>query len=253
MKCIMCKMCETANAAVDKKLSAWLDAQTNERAIWEREADPERIAQAYDLLKTDPVQGFKEYLALAEQGSVWSMASVGAAFQKGLGTPPDLAQAEKWYRRAYDGGSDHGLLWLGQLYQRQRQYAKAEQVYRTGAERGWAPAMCRLAWVYSKSPAWPQKRKEALSLLERASAAGDLSARHFLAIAMMRGWFGLRRIPEGIRLTVKVSDDLYELVKDEEALAAKNDSDKPPGFFSRLVQLFALGIMRIPAAQTRAD
>lgn len=144
MKCIFCKMCEIAKAALDKKERAWSLAQTNKSAMLEREADPERLQQAHDLLKTDPAQGFKEYLALAEQGSVWSMVSVGVACEIGTGTPADLARAEIWYRRAHEGGSDEGLLWLGRLYLQSRRYAQAEQVYRAGVERGFVPAMFRL-------------------------------------------------------------------------------------------------------------
>jgi TPR repeat protein len=251
MKCILCKVCEAAHAAVDKKLSAWLDGQMNSLAVWQRETDPDRIVATHELAKIDPVRGFKEYLALAEQGSVWSMSWVGWAFRTANGTPPDPAQAEKWYRRAYEAGSDYGLIWLGQLYMAQGQYAEAAEVYRTGAERGWAPAMYRLAWAYSKSPDWPKKRDEALALLERASAAGDLSARRFLAVTMMRGWFGLRRIPEGLRRNFKVTDDLVALIRDE-ILAAEQHGDKPPGFFGRLVRRFSFGTAGLPAPQASA-
>ncbi len=253
MNCVICKACEAANAALDKKLSAGLDAQMNTLEIWQRETNDERVAHAHELLTTDPAEAFKECLPLAEQGSVWSMAAVGWAFHTGNGTPRDLTQAEKWYRRAFEGGSDYGLLWLGLLYLKQRQYAKAEEVFRTGVERGWLPAMSYLARTYSKSADWPQKREEARTLLERASAAGDLSARRFLAIATMRGWFGLRLIPNGIRMCIKAADDLFELIKDDEVLAAKNDGNKPLGFFSRFVQRFSLGITGIPVAQVHSD
>jgi hypothetical protein len=50
MKCILCKICDAAQAVLNKKLFAWLDAQTNSVAIMEREADPTLIYQAHDLL-----------------------------------------------------------------------------------------------------------------------------------------------------------------------------------------------------------
>jgi TPR repeat protein len=254
MKCIMCKICEAANAAVDKKLSAWASAQMNTLEIWQRETDHDRIVHTYDLLNADPVEGFKECLALAEQGSVWSMAAVGWAFETGNGTSPDMAKAEKWYRRAFERESDYGLLRLGHLYVTQGQYAEAEEVFRSGAERGWAPAMYRLAWTYSKSADWPQKRDEVLTLLERASAVGDLSAKRFLAIAMMRGWFGWRRIPSGIRMNIKVANDLFDLIKDDdEVLAAKDNGMMPLEFFRHFVQRFSLGFAGIPVAQARSD
>jgi TPR repeat protein len=246
MKCIFCKMCEATKAALNKQQQAWLIAQTNRETILEREADQERLRRAYGLLQTDPVQGFKEYLALAEQGSIWSMGSLGVAFQTGVGTPVDLAQAEKWYRRAHESGADEGLLWLGRLYLVSQRYTEAEQVFMAGVERGFVPAMYRLAWTYAKSTRWSEKRGEALHLLERASAAGDISARRFLANAMARGWFGLRRIPSGIRLLSSVAHDLAALIEDEEPVAPKRDAQL--GFLSRLVRLCPLGAVRIPAS-----
>jgi hypothetical protein len=248
MKCILCKICEARQATFNEKYRAWFYAQTNNVAIMEREADPASIYQAHDLLKTNPVESFRQYLALAESGSVWSMANVGYLFGNGTGTARDLAQAEKWFLRAYEAGSDYGLIWLGHLYQESRQYEKAQTVFRTGVERGFVPAMKSLAWSYWHSPDWPQRRGEALTLLERGSAAGDLEARRYLAVGMTRGRFGLRRIPDGIRLMFSTAKDMADLVKDETA-AVQSDGKSPPGFLSRLAaQLWLLNATRHPAS-----
>jgi hypothetical protein len=244
MKCILCKMDEPSRAALNRKLFAWLGAQTNSVAIIEREADLAPIYRAHDLRKTDPGEAFRQYLALAEAGSVWSMANVGMLFERGTGTERDLAQAEKWYLRAYEAGSDYGLIWLGQLYQRSKQDEKAQAVFRTGVVRGFVPAMLRLASSYGNSPHWPQRRDEALALLEAGSAAGDLSARRSLAHAMTCGWFGLRRIPRGIGLLFRVAADMADLVKDE-AATAPSDSKTRSRLFSRLgAQLWLVGATR---------
>jgi len=106
--------------------------------------------------------------------------------------------------------------------------------------------MYRLAWIYSKSARWREKRDEALTLLERASAAGDIFAKHFLARSMAHGWFGLRRIPEGIRLIFRVGADMAELIKDEK-LTTPKDSNEQLGFLGNLARLCPLGAIRIPA------
>jgi TPR repeat protein len=248
MKCVLCKMCEAHQAALNRKLFAWLDAQTNGVALMEREADLEPIYRAHDLMESDPAESFKLYLALAEAGSVWSMASVGNLFERGIGTEPDLAEAEKWYVRAYEAGSDYGLIWLGHLYQRSERYQKAQAVFRTGVARGFVPAMLRLASSYWNSPDWPRRRDDALALLEAGSAAGDLSARRSLASAMARGWFGLRRIPRGIHLLFSVARDMADLVKDETTMVQR-DSKTRSRFFSLLAaQLWLLGATRHPAS-----
>jgi TPR repeat protein len=248
MKCILGKMYAPSQAALNKKLFAWLGAQTNSVAMIEREADLAPIYRARDLAESDPAESFRQFLALAERGSVWSMVSVASLFERGTGTEPDLAQAEKWYLRAYEAGSDYGLIRLGHLYQRLQQYEKAQGVFRTGVVRGFVPAMLRLASSYWNSPDWRQRRDEILALLEAGSAAGDLSARRSLASAMARGWFGLRRIPKGIRLRFSVAGDLADLVKDETA-AVQSDGKTQSRFFSRLAaQLWLLGPTRHQAS-----
>jgi hypothetical protein len=67
MKCILCKICEANAAMFWEKHLAWLEAQSNNVAIMEREADPLLVYQAYDLLKTDPAESFRQFLALAEK------------------------------------------------------------------------------------------------------------------------------------------------------------------------------------------
>jgi hypothetical protein len=233
MKCVLCKICE-ANAAIFwEKHFAWLEAQSNSVAIIEREADPLPIYQAYDLRKTDPAESFRQFLALAESGSIWSMATVGQLFQSGTGTPRDLAQAEDWLVRAYRAGSDYGLIWPGLLYQESSRHEKAQDVFRTGVERGFVPAMSYLAWSYWNSAEWPQRRDETLALLKRGSAAGDLSAKRFLANSMMRGRFGLQHVPDGIRLLLNFAEDFAKLVEDERA-AAQSEKEMRPGFLYRL-------------------
>jgi tetratricopeptide (TPR) repeat protein len=247
MKCILCKMCEAGKATINRKGLAWLRAQENVREMWDREPEEvqERIRYAYGLFASDPVRYFQECLTLAESGSMWSANCLGAAFGLGVGTKRDLDQAEKWYRRAYEGGSDDALLQLGALYSRSRQYAKAAEVYRTGVERNWAPAMYRLAWVYSKCPGWRARRDEARTLLERAAVAGDISAKNFLAGLMARGRFGVRRVPDGFRLMVSATKEMAELAKDEKLPAPDPDERSGlAGYFSRLCPLVA---KRFPA------
>jgi TPR repeat protein len=248
MGCILCKVCKANLDALNEKLLKWLEAQTNSVAIMEREADPAAIYQAHELSQTDPAEAFRQYLALAEQGSVWSMAMVGHRFEHGTGTAPDLAEAEKWYFRAYQGGSDYGLIWLGHLYQDSNRYEMAQEVWRSGVARGFVPAMVRLASCYRHLPDWPQRRDEAMALLERGSAAGDLSARMLLAAGMTRGWFGLRHIPDGIRRMFRNLDDITSLVGDE--MPPAQDRAAGPGWFGRLAaQLSLLGANRQPASK----
>jgi TPR repeat protein len=237
VKCIFCKICEERLAIFNRKYFDWLEAQSNNVAIMEGEADPQLVYQAHALQETDPAACFKQYLALAESGSVWSMATVGRLLETGAGTDRDLVQAEAWYSRAYEAGSDYALIWVGQLYLESNRLEKATEVFRAGVDRGFAPAMYYLAWSYWKSGDWLQKRDEAMSLLQRGSAAGDLRAQRFLVTSMLRGRFGFRHVPAGFRLLSKVANDEGKIIEDDKA-ATESTRGKPLGFFGRLAVSF---------------
>jgi hypothetical protein len=165
-------------------------------------------------------------------------------YHTGTGTTQDWAQAEKWLVRAYQAGSDYGLICLGCLYERSERSEKAQEVYRAGVARGFVPAMVYLAASYRKSADWAQRRHETLKLLEHGQAAGDLFARHWLTTAMVRGWFGLRCIPEGIRRLPGVAHDMAALVEDETS-TLQGDSKTRSGFIRRLAaQLWLMGATR---------
>jgi TPR repeat protein len=239
-------MCEAWRATFNKKMDAWLYAQSNNIEIMERETEPEAICQAYE--QTDPAESFRQYLTLAERESVWCMAAVGQMFQTGTGTTQDLTQAEKWLVRAYQAGSDYGLICLGCLYERSERSEKAQEVYRAGVARGFVSAMVYLAASYRRSPEWTQRRHEMLKLLEQGRAGGDLFARHWLTTAMVRGWFGLRYIPEGIRRLPGVAHDMAALVEDETS-PSQAESKTRPGFVSRLAaKLWLVGATRLPVS-----
>jgi hypothetical protein len=237
MKCIFCRICEERLAVFNRKYLEWLEAQSNSVALMEREADPQLIYQAYALQESDPVACFKKYLELAKAGSVWSMGTVGHMLENGTGIARDLVQAEAWYSRAYEAGSDYALIWLGQLYLESDRLQKATDIFRTGVDRGFAPAMVYLAWCYSKSEDWLQRRNEAMSLLQRGSEAGDLGAQRFLVASMLRGRFGFRYVPAGFRLLSKVANDEGKIIEDDKA-ATESTRSKPLGFFGRLAASF---------------
>jgi TPR repeat protein len=252
MKCIFCKICEERLAIFNRKYLEWLEAQSNSVALMEREADPQLVYQAHDLRETDPAACFKKYLSLAESGSVWSMATVGTLFESGEGTDRDLAQAEAWYSRAYEAGSDYALIWLGRLYLESNRLEKAEEVFRTGVDRGFAPAMYYLAFSYWKSGDWLQKRNEAMSLLQRGATAGDLGAQRFLVASMLRGRFGFRHVPAGFRLLSKIANDEAKVIEDDKA-ATESTRGKPLGFFGRLAASFWTASQTKVGAMPRVD
>jgi hypothetical protein len=237
VKCIFCRICEERLAILDRKQLEWLEAQSNNVALMERETDPQLVYRAHDLIQADPAEGFKQYLALAESRSVWSMATVGKLLESGEGTDRDLARAEEWLLRAHRAGSDYALIWLGMLHLKSDRHESAQDIFRTGVDRGFAPAMFYLVWSYWKCGDRLPRRDEALSLLQRGSAAGDLTAQRFLVTSMLRGRFGLRHVPAGFRLLSKVADDEAKIIEDDQR-TMQGVGDKRLGFLGRLAASF---------------
>lgn len=67
--------------------------------------------------RADYRTALKVWLPQATEGDAKAQTYVGEIYEKGLGTPPDYAQAAQWYRRAADAGSSRAAVNLGQLYE----------------------------------------------------------------------------------------------------------------------------------------
>ena len=111
-----CSLFAADNEAVDREYDSLIWKKTNDAALWEQDQAQERMRSADELWAIDPTKAFQQFRDLAAQGSVWSMNIVGHAYTRGRGVQVDLAQAEKWYRRAFEAGSDRALLGLTGIY-----------------------------------------------------------------------------------------------------------------------------------------
>jgi TPR repeat protein len=181
-------------------------AQADDATIWESDPRKDQMREAHAAFKAAPEVGFQRVLAIAEQGSIWSMAWVGWAYSKGRGTLSDIALAEDWYRRAFEGGSHWGLLGYGSSLWLRGDFTKSEEVFGVGAAKDLAPALYWLALCRLHRSNTRNTYREVRPLLERASTKGCLAARYWLAKWMLRGRFGLREILRGHRLMWKLSD-----------------------------------------------
>lgn len=190
--------------SLNQRLLDWDYAQANDREIWDRESEKDRIKEAADVRRINPVASFELLSELAERGSLWSMLRVASAYEDGIGVARNPVAAEEWYRRAYEGGSERALLCYARLLGLRGDLSKCEEVYSVGAARDFAPALYWLA--RNRLRRFPNRRTrlEVRPLLERATAKGSLNAQKLLARKMLGGQFGLREIPRGLQLTLDV-------------------------------------------------
>lgn len=178
-------------------LTKWEFAQANDWDVLDADPFKDELKAA---LATSPEEGFARLLDFANRGSVYSINHVAWRFAVGSGAPKDLDQAEAWYRRAYEGGSDRGMLEYGAYLVSQGRAGEAEKVYEAGWQRGFVPAVYRLIRIRLRPTLPLAERLAWRPSLEWAAGAGHPAARYMLSKYLFRGWFGLRGIPKGVRL-----------------------------------------------------
>lgn len=199
----------------DDALSSWWMHGVNSADLCSKEEEPERLVAAYDLLLANPVEGFREIRSLAEAGSVMAMVYLGWALESGHGSAADGREAEHWYTRASEAGSDEAMLRLGHRAYRQKDAARVEAILRPGIEKGLTPAMQYVALANLRFARKPESRRIARQLLETASARGDLLARLNLARLRALGWFGWRDVRPGLGAWKRAGGDLIAWMKAE--------------------------------------
>lgn len=141
--------------------------KTNESPEADRVSDDPHHAQverARDMLGTDPAKGLAELKSLADQGSGAAMIHVARAYQQGLGTPVDLAEAVEWYRQALTRDTQPalaGLTEVAQLYVQRHEFARARATLLLSLDVGVPPPLDLLTninrWeLWTREPDYPR-------------------------------------------------------------------------------------------------
>jgi len=89
--------------------------------------------------KGDYATAVREWKPLAELGSVPAQFNLGLIFERGLGQPPDLVEATRWYALAAENGATAAQINLGYAYESgrgvERDFVQAHKWYQVAAER----------------------------------------------------------------------------------------------------------------------
>jgi hypothetical protein len=198
----------------------WDFNQADDTALFERDPEQDRIKEAFLVRETDPKAGFLRLLELAEHGSVWSMNHVANSYHRGVGIARNPIEAEDWFRRAFEGGSEYAQLRYGKILGQRGDFDKCEEVFAVGVAKDWAPALYWSARYRLRRSDTRETLRQIRPLLERASAKGSVPAYQLLASATLWGGFGLREIPWGLHLA-------WEGVSKVDALMDYGTTDAP--------------------------
>jgi hypothetical protein len=212
--------CAETHAEFHKRANSWDFEQVDDTALLERDPEQDRIKEAFLVREADPEAFFRRLLELAKQGSVWSMNHVASSYFRGFGVAPDPVEAEAWFRRAFEGGSEYAQLRYGKILGRRGDYDTCEEVFGVGVAKDWAPALYWSARFRLRRSNTRATLKQVRPLLVRASAKGSVRAHLLLASATLSGRFGLREIPHGHRL-------MWEGFKRIGALMEEGPTDAP--------------------------
>ncbi len=205
---------DAVNDLVWKKNFEWERGLGNGDAIWHAETDKDALEEALTLYKAQNSEGaFQIWSAVADRGSIWAMAELGRCYQLGSGVPEDAGKAELWYGRAAESGYLSAISRYVGFLQKRKDYAACEAAYAAAVAQDWPPALLRTAFYRIRQSRRREDFMMALPLLERASEAGSPMARRLLGNWMMRGRFGLRRVPEGLSLRWKAAREAVDIVE----------------------------------------
>ncbi len=214
-------------AASQCKLCAWIckwlcgdDGSEFNRWLWDRsnklerstvnqlkmggkEPDYAHAMKVFEISQTDPETAHGMLIELAEQGSPWATEELAISYETGRGVALDLEQALQWYRRAVDAGSWPATIGYARILTKLGQHDRCDRFLSKNLDKGFVPAHFWLAWFRIKQDDSPKMYREIEPLLEYSANHGHLAAQRFYAIYMMRGKFGLRNIPRGVKLLRK--------------------------------------------------
>lgn len=166
------------------------------------EPDMDGLRAAWSIRTSSPQAALTQLTALAGRGSVMAMVYIGGMYLNGIGVASSITDAEAWYSRAADAGSAFAYFQLGAIRSKRREFSKAAEACRVGAELGYAPCMYRLATMYQDGVGVPKDLQKARDLLEAAVAQGHIYARVRLGGILTRGNFGVLQRVRGIWLGI---------------------------------------------------
>ena len=176
----------------------WDMANANWDELDEREPDLELICQAMDLNEGGNYsEALSIWTSLSKQGSVRSMIELGEHHEYGYDVPLDLGLAETWYRKALVGGSQYAMLKCAHIAASRQDFSECDAILQPGVDIGWASAAFWQAWYRYNRCDSKETFRTIFPLLKIAAKCGHPGGRVYLTNFMVRGKFGIFRIPIG--------------------------------------------------------
>jgi len=144
---------------------------------------PEDYAKAFSLNAKAAALGLPD-----------AILAMGWFYSNGFGTPCDLQQAERWYRRSARLGDPKAMFSLGQIAYDEKSFEAARQWFEMAHKHGRTRALYWLGKLYWRGQGVTQDRVKAMKLFEQAARAND-----YEAMRLMRFMNRRKYIPDSAR------------------------------------------------------
>lgn len=183
---------------------------------WDREPDLDEFDTAYALLATNGCAARSKLEALADRGSIASMAYLGDEYSIGRFFAKDLDKAKTWYIRAEADGWIQASYRLGRTYYKLNDYNSAFEAFSRGAAKNYVPAVYRLAMMYKDGLGTTRDINQCRNLLHIAVSKCHLFAKRDLAGLYITGSLGALKIPHGVWMLISLAFDLVKITTTRE-------------------------------------
>lgn len=166
---------------------------------WEVDLYNQEVWELMTRIDENPEGSLRCLKQYAEKGSALAAICLGDILFFGLhGVSQDKSDAIYWARLAAQKGSIEGGFQLAEYLEEAKDFRESEKEYTKLANRGYAPAMYRLARKYWSGREFPKDKEMSHMYFLRAIKSGHLPAKADLAKLKRSGEFGLRERIEGI-------------------------------------------------------
>jgi uncharacterized protein len=144
-----------------------------ELGTWLQEGSQDRRGRS--ALRSNPAYSFRLFKLAGSRGYEPAFASLGYAYDTGLGTRRNRSQAMHWYTRAYRGGASIGAANLATIYRDAGDLRRAFAWWMRAAAMGDGDAMVDAGYCYQYGIGVRNNIASARELYRRAIAARDIS------------------------------------------------------------------------------
>ena len=164
---------KTLIAALRSRVSSGDASAMSDLAMWLQEGFRDRKGRS--LIRGNPGYAFRLFKHAAEQGQVNAFASLGLAYDNGLGTQRNKKKAAYWYMRALRNGESIGAANLATVYRDAGNLRRAFSWWMRAAAMSDGDSMVDAGYCYQYGIGVHKNIAAARRLYRRAIAARDIT------------------------------------------------------------------------------